>query len=251
MNIHACTQALIGVALILVLTSCAGVMDRLNNVGEDPQMSRVQNPVYRQDYRPVSMPMPAMQSSSREVNSLWTDGRKGFFKDQRAARVGDILTIMVDIKDTATLENSSTKTRAATENMDMPGLFGLETQLNKVLPTGTLPNNLVTTNSATNNNGKGTIEREEEIELKIAAVITQILPNGNMVITGTQQVRVNNERRDLTVAGVIRPQDIDASNSITYEKIAEARISYGGEGMLTDVAKPRYGNEVMDILLPF
>lgn len=251
MNIHACTQALIGVALILVLTSCAGVMDRLNNIGEEPTMTRVQNPVHREDYRPVSMPMPAMHAPAREVNSLWTDGRKGFFKDQRASRVGDILTIMVDIEDTATLENSATKTRAATENMDMPGMFGLESQLTRVLPTGTLPNNLVTTNSAMNNSGEGTIEREEEIELKIAAVITQILPNGNMVISGTQQVRVNNERRDLTVAGVIRPQDIDASNSITYEKIAEARITYGGEGMLTDVAKPRYGNEVMDILLPF
>jgi flagellar L-ring protein precursor FlgH len=251
MNIHACTQALIGVALILILTSCAGTMDRLNKIGQEPEMAHVTNPTYRENYRPVSMPMPVARTTAREVNSLWTDGRKGFFKDQRASQIGDILTVMVDIKDTATLQNSSDKKRTANENMDMPGMLGLETQLTKVLPTGTLPANLVTTSSQTNTKGEGTIEREESIKLKIATVITQILPNGNMVISGTQQVRVNTERRDLSVTGVIRPEDIDATNSITYEKIAEARITYGGEGMLTDVTKPRYGNEVMDILLPF
>jgi flagellar L-ring protein FlgH len=238
-------------ATSLSLAACAGTVDRMKWVGKDPPMAPVENPVMKDGYQPVSMPMPNQEVQIKQANSLWTSGRKGFFKDQRATAIGDILTVMVSIQDTAKLENKTEKTKDSSEEMGMPNLFGLETQLTKVLPEGTVPDTLVSTSGSTNDTGKGKIERKEEIELKLAAVITQILPNGNMVIHGKQQVRVSNERRDLEVAGIIRPEDIDITNSIPYEKIAEARIIYGGQGMITDANRPRYGNEVMDILLPF
>lgn len=250
MNIKACTKALIGLSLLLSLTACVDT-ERLKWVGKDPPMEANQNPAQRDGYRPVSMPMPAQKAEIKQANSLWTSGRKGFFKDQRASSVGDILTVMVDIKDNATLENKTEKTKGAQETLGVPNLFGLESQVTKVLPEGTLSSALVGTKSATADTGKGKIERTEDVVLKVAAVVTQILPNGNMVIHGKQQVRVSNERRDLEVAGIIRPEDITVANAISYEKIAEARIIYGGQGMLTDANRPRYGNEALDVLLPF
>ena len=251
MNLHAYTRTLLGVAFILSLTGCSTTMDRLSSVGQDPKMANIENPVEKADYRPVRMPMPAERMETRQANSLWMSGRKSFFKDQRASQVGDIMTVLVSIADTAKLENKSEKTKDATESMGMPNMFGLESQVTKVLPEATDVSNLVSTDSSTSDTGKGKIERKEEIDLKVAAIITQILPNGNMVIHGKQQVRVSNERRDLEVTGIIRPEDISTNNSISYEKIAEARISYGGAGMITDANRPRYGNELMDILLPF
>lgn len=251
MNIQACTKTCLTIAFLLSLTACANTIDRLNNVGKDPAMAKIENPVQQPGYQPVSMPMPHPKTDVQQANSLWMSGRKGFFKDQRASNIGDILTVLVDIDDEATLENKTQKVKSANEDMGMPNLLGLESQLTKVLPETVNPASLVSTESQTRNIGNGKIERDEEVNLKVAAVITQILPNGNMVIHGKQQVRVNNERRDLEVAGIIRPEDISVANSISYEKIAEARIAYGGQGMLTDTNRPRYGNEVMDILLPF
>jgi flagellar L-ring protein precursor FlgH len=251
MNLHAYTRTLLGIAFLLSLTACGTTMDRLNRVGQDPKMAAIENPIAKSDYKPVTMPMPAPSMEVKQANSLWTSGRKSFFKDQRASQVGDILTVLVEIKDNAKLENKTEKTKDSSEEMGMPNLLGLETQITKVLPEGTDPATLVSTNAATSNTGQGKIDRKEDISLKVAAVVTQILPNGNMVIQGKQQVRVSNERRDLEVSGIIRPEDITTNNAISYDKIAEARIAYGGDGMITDANRPRYGNEVMDILLPF
>jgi flagellar L-ring protein precursor FlgH len=239
------------IASVLALTACTGTLDRLNNIGKDPAMSDIENPVEKPGYQPVRMPMPEKHVEVQQANSLWVSGRKSFFKDQRASNVGDVLTVLVSIKDDATLENKTEKLKGADETLGIPNFFGVESKLNKVLPQAVNPAALVGTNSATNDTGHGKLERTETVDLKLAAVVTQILPNGNMVIHGKQQVRVTNERRDLEVAGIIRPEDITTQNSIGYEKIAEARISYGGAGMLTDANKPRYGNEAMDILLPF
>ena len=129
--------------------------------------------------------------------------------------------------------------------------MGYESSLSRVLPEAILPGSLIDLDSKTSNEGLGTIERDETIELKIAATVSQKLPNGNLVIHGRQEVRVNYETRDLQIAGVIRPEDISSSNTISYEKIAEARIAYGGRGQITDVQQPRYGTQVIDILFPF
>jgi len=245
------TKTLVSALALLSLTACSTTLDRLNHVGQDPSMSSVENPTERAGYRPVSMPMPVQRAEVAQANSLWLSGRKSFFKDQRAGQVGDILTVLVSMKDNATLENKTQKTKGATEDMGAPNLLGLQSKYNKLLPGTVDASALVGTTSATNDTGHGKIERNEQVDLKVAAVVTQVLPNGNMVIHGKQQVRVSNERRDLEVGGIIRPEDITTQNTIGYEKIAEARISYGGAGMLTDANRPRYGNEVMDILLPF
>ena len=243
-------KILISSLAVLTLSAC-GTMERLKNVGRDPAMAPIENPVEKSGYQPVRMPMPERRVEIQQANSLWMSGRKSFFKDQRAGNVGDILTVLIDIQDRARLENKSQKIKTGTEKMGVPSMFGIESQLSKVLPEAVNPAELVGTDSQTRNIGNGKIERREDVQLKVAAVVTQVLPNGNLVIQGRQQVRISNERRDLEVAGIIRPEDITTQNSIGYEKIAEARIAYGGQGMLTDTNRPRYGNEVMDIILPF
>ena len=205
----------------------------------------------------------------REANSLWRSGARAFFKDQRASRVGDILTVSININDQAQINNQTTRTRANSENAGMPEVFGFD--LNKLLPgtsaakallEGKLDgnstqydaggrDNLLGMTSDTSNKGAGQINRKETITLQVAALITDVLPNGNLVLQGRQEVRVNFEVRELQITGVIRPEDISSANSISYEKIAEARISYGGRGQISDVQQPRYGQQIFDIIMPF
>lgn len=244
------TKILIAGVAALTLSAC-GTMDRLKNVGKDPAMAPIENPVERHGYQAVRMPMPEKRVEVQQANSLWMSGRKSFFKDQRAGQVGDILTVLVDMRDNAKFENKTQKIKTNDQSMGIPKLLGFETKFGKVLPDAVDPSELLAADSNTRNIGNGKIERKEDVQLKVAAVVTQILPNGNLVIHGKQQVRISNERRDLEVAGIIRPEDITTQNSIGYEKIAEARIAYGGQGMLTDANRPRYGSEVADILLPF
>ncbi|MBU0858636.1 MAG: flagellar basal body L-ring protein FlgH [Alphaproteobacteria bacterium] len=242
----------IGFALLVScsLTAC-GAGERLANVGKEPQLTAIQNPQLKPDYQPISMPMPAPKVANRQPNSLWDSNRQAFFKDQRAADVGDILTVLIEIQDKAELDNESTRSRSSGENAGVDGLLGYEGSLGAILPEAVNPANLVGVDSDSNHTGSGAIDREEKIEVKLAALVTQILPNGNFAIEGSQEVRVNFEKRILKVAGVIRPQDISIGNTIAYEQIAEARIAYGGEGQITDVQQPRYGQQVYDILFPF
>lgn len=234
----------------LTLPAC-GMVDRINNIGKTPEMTKIANPVVQDDYQPVSMPMPPPQHVRRERNSLWASNRQTFFKDQRASNIGDIITVMIDIKDEATLDNKTERTRSSSENADMPSLLGYEQALNRVLPQAVDNTDLIDADSQSSHSGDGSVEREEEVKVQLAAIITQILPNGNMVIHGRQEVLVNFEKRILEVDGVIRPEDITISNTISYEKIAEARIAYGGEGQITDVQQPRYGQQLYDIVFPF
>lgn len=237
-------------ALCTSLTAC-GAADRLANVGKAPELTAVENPQLKADYKPVSMPMPAPKVAHQEPNSLWDSNRQAFFKDQRASDVGDILTVMIEIADKAQLDNETERTRQSGEAAGLPAFLGVESKLSSVLPEAVDPSNLTNFSADSSHNGKGTIDREEKIEVKLAALITQVLPNGNFAIQGSQEVRVNFEKRILTVSGVIRPQDISINNTIDYDQIAEARIAYGGEGQITDVQQPRYGQQVYDILFPF
>lgn len=234
----------------LSLTAC-GAGSRLANVGHAPTQSAIENPLASPEYRTVSMPMPAPQPEVKQKNSLWAGQRKTFFDDQRAADVGDILTVMIDIQDEAELENETERTRDADESASLGALLGYEAALDRVLPEAVNNANLAAANSSSTHTGEGSIEREEEIKIEMAATVTQVLPNGNLVIYGRQEVRVNFENRILQIAGVIRPEDISVNNTIEDQQIAEARISYGGEGHITDVQQPRYGQQVYDILFPF
>ncbi|MCZ6588403.1 MAG: flagellar basal body L-ring protein FlgH, partial [Alphaproteobacteria bacterium] len=213
--------------LAIALSGC-NALSRLANVGAEPPLTTIQNPTLQASYRPVSMPMPAPKPVERNANSLWRTGARAFFKDQRASDVGDILTVVVDLDDEATLNNATTRARTANEDASLNAFLGYESSLSRLLPEAINPGNLLDIDSQSDSTGSGQIARDEDIELKIAAVISQVLPNGNLVIHGRQEFRVNFEARELQIAGIIRPEDISSTNTIVYEKIAEARISYGG-----------------------
>ena len=183
------------------------------------------------------------------ANSLWRPGSKAFFRDQRARAIGDILTVSIEINDSAQLRNETQKSRSGSESMGAPRLFGLEAS--KLVPSTVNPATLLDVTGDSSNRGSGQIARNEKIALQVAAVVQQVLPNGNLVINGRQEVRVNHEVRELGITGIVRPEDIMSDNRITYEKIADARVTYGGRGALSDVQQPRYGTQILDILSPF
>jgi flagellar L-ring protein precursor FlgH len=232
------------------LTACSAV-DRMKDIGEPPSQSAIQNPTMASNYKPVSMPMPAEKVVAKQANSLWTGSQSGFFKDQRAKRVGDIMTVIIDIDDKGKMENSSQRKRTTSEGAAVPKLLGLETHFGQVGPDAIDPTDLASVSTDSNYKGDGATDRKEKVEMKLAATVTQVLPNGNLVIQGSQEVRVNYENRILKLAGVVRPQDVNVDNTVSYEQIAEARIAYGGKGQITDVQQPRYGTQVFDILMPF
>ena len=239
--------------VLMAGTALAGcnALSRLADVGEEPGLTEIKNPTHSVDYQPVSMPMPQPTIARRMPNSLWRPGSRAFFKDLRANQIGDIVTVVINIDDEAELENSTTRTRTNVENLDIDSLLGFEGDLDTFLPEAVNPADILATDSNSSNQGTGTIEREEQITLQIAAIVTQLLPNGNLVIHGRQETRVNYEIRELQIAGVIRPQDITNDNTVTYQQIAEARLSYGGRGHISDVQQPRYGAQIVDIILPF
>lgn len=247
---RAFNQILLAGVAALSLTACAAV-DRVAAIGSPPAQTPITNPTKAPGYQPVSMPMPAPEQTSRHANSLWRPGARAFFKDQRAARVGDILTINIAIADDAKVNNSTTRTRTNTEKADASNFLGLEAELGKMLPNAVDATKLIGFGSSNSTAGTGVVDRKETINLKVAAIVTQVLPNGNMVVHGRQEVSVNFERRDLEVTGVVRPEDIAATNIINHTQIAEARITYGGKGQITDVQQPRYGQQLFDVIFPF
>lgn len=240
------------VGTLLVSLSGCNALSRLSEVGRPPEMTKIENPVEKQGYRPISMPMPDPVTAAPQANSLWRPGSRGFFKDQRAARVGDILTVKITIDDEALMENSTEQKRGSdSDSVGVSALGGLEGNLRDILPEAVDPANLIDITSSRNIAGEGSIDRKEEINLTMAAVVVQILPNGNLVIQGQQETRVNFEMRQLLVTGIIRREDISSQNTIASDKIAELRIAYGGKGTISDVQQPRYGRQVLDILMPF
>jgi flagellar L-ring protein precursor FlgH len=230
-----------------MLSGCAAV-DRLKRIGEPPPLSAVDNPTARPGYRPVQMPMPAVQPASYNPNSLWRNGSRAFFKDQRAHQVGDILTVQVNITDKAIIANETQRSRDTKEDSGIDNFFGKS----KVpIMNAAVPTRIFTSDSNTTLDGKGSVNRSEALQTNVAAVVTQVLPNGNLVVEGRQEIRVNFEIRELIVAGIVRPEDIQSDNTIDSTKIAQARIAYGGRGQITDVQQPRYGQQVLDVVLPF
>ncbi len=237
------------VLLVLLAGACANSPFRL--VREPPALSPIEDPTQRPGYRTVSLPMPARREATYGPGSLWSSGSSSFFDDNRAVDIGDIVIVSVSISDEAAVSNSSERSRVGAQNNSVKFLAGLENELLAFLPTSAEFDNLVQTDSTSSAKGEGSIAREERLDTKITAIVTQKLPNGNLVIEGAQEVRINSEVRELMIAGIIRPADIDAHNTVDASKIAEARIAYGGRGLISDVQKPRYGQEVLDVILPF
>ncbi len=224
------------------LSACSAV-DRIENIGEAPKLAAVGNPAGRNIVAEIPRPAPITHAD----NSLWQPGAKSFFNDPRAGHIGDVITVNVSTADAAKLSNTTSRSRTNSENASMDNLFGLES----VLPPALNPSSLVKMGSDNSNVGAGAVARSESINLTLAALVAQVLPNGNLVIDGHQQVRVNNELRDMRVSGIVRREDITQDNTVNLTQIAEARISYGGKGTVSDVQQPRYGSQLLDILMPW
>ena len=248
MNVTKFTRHAVLAALTASLLSGCAALERIRDIGQPPPLSAVDNPTTHPGYKPVQMPMPAAQPASYNPNSLWRNGSRAFFKDQRAHQIGDILTVKVNITDKAIIDNETKRSRDSKDDSGVDNFFGK----NKLpVLNHQLPMRIFTSDSTTTTDGKGSVNRSEALTTNVAAVVTQVLPNGNLVIEGKQEIRVNFEMRELIVAGIVRPEDIESDNTIESTKIAQARIAYGGHGQLSDMQQPRYGQQVMDVLLPF
>lgn len=238
---------LIPALIAATLLSGCNIPERMSNIGRAPKMTPMDDPV-----APLIEPSLGNQAAAHRAGqpaaaapapsaSLFRTGAGAFLRDQRASQVGDIVTIRINIQDRAVVDNSTSRSRDGSENANLSRLFGLE------------PGNpnLVGANSTSKTTGAGNTARSEQINMTIAAIVTGVLPNGNLLIRGRQEMRVNFELRELIVSGVVRPEDIARDNSIAHSKIAEARISYGGRGQLTDVQQARWGQQIYDALFPF
>jgi flagellar L-ring protein precursor FlgH len=232
-----------------VLFSGCSSIERLSMIGEQPKLTAIENPVAQPGYKPVQMPMPQPEVASYNANSLWRSGSRAFFKDQRARQIGDILTVTVNFTDKANIANQTQHSRSSKEDSGITDFAG--SKLLSGSAASVLPGRLLSADGTSSSDGKGSVARQENLQTSVAAVVTQILPNGNLVVEGKQEIRVNYEIRELIVAGIVRPEDIQSDNTIDSAKIAQARIAYGGRGQISDVQQPRYGQQVMDVLLPF
>jgi flagellar L-ring protein precursor FlgH len=234
---------------LLPLGACSSVREAVRG----PDLAPVGYPAALVPREQAVMPLAAPRDEPRaaSANSLWRTGAREFFADQRAAKVGDIVTVLIEIDDSAKTTNQTTTSRQNDITAGVPHLLGLESTIAKVLPKAFDPANALGTSTKTDQAGSGAITRAEKISLTIAAVVTAVLPNGNLVIQGTQEVRTNADLRELTVAGIVRPEDISSANTIRHTQIAEARISYAGRGDIARLQKTPAGQALVEKFWPF
>lgn len=237
------TLRLLVIAVILLLGGC-GTNPR--EIGREPLLTPV-GAGLRAERVPISSE-PAPVPHYRPGNSFWQDNGADLFRDARAMKIGDVVTVKISIRDKASLDNNTERSRDSKRNLNLDLKYDMKTPIAKGSGDGNITSSV---DGKTSTESKGAIQRSESIELLVAAIVTGILPNGNLIISGSQEVRVNFEVRVLSVAGVVRPRDISTENMVSYDKIAEARISYGGRGRITEVQQPAWGQQVLDWLLPF
>nr|WP_170790097.1 flagellar basal body L-ring protein FlgH [Ruegeria lacuscaerulensis] len=231
----------------LVLTACG----RVDHLGKPPSFTPNEDSPEHVAMLWPGLPLHTQPQRAVDQSSLWTGGQQSLLGDQRAIKKGDILTVVIELDEKAEISNDTNRSRAGSESLSVPGLFGLPQRAAEQLPEGASLDEAVSIDSASNSRGKGSVKRKEKLTLRVAATVIDVLPNGVLAISGSQELRVNFELRELLVTGYVRPQDISRQNEITYDKIASARVSYGGRGQITDVQQPRYGQQVLDTLLPF
>jgi len=236
---------------ILILGLFVAGCGRMDHLGKPPSLSKPEDSAERAAMIYPGLPRTARTMRRVDHASLWTAERRSLLGDRRAMKRGDILTVVIEIDDKASISNTTSRSRTGDENLQIPQLFGIPQRINKRLPTGASLDNAVSVTSDSSSGGDGSVDRQEKLTLRVAATVTQVLPNGVLEIKGLQEVRVNFELRELLVSGYVRPDDISRQNEITYDKIASARISYGGRGQITDVQQPRYGQQILDMILPF
>lgn len=237
-----------------LLGGCGPMLNKLDNINKPQPVSAIENPTEKAEYKPMSWPMPENAPPARQyANSLWQPGARAFFRDGRAARVGDILKVTVRINDKLQFINQTQGKRTTSDTAGAAGgSLGLTEQLfGAVPPLKGSPDALLGITGNLDVKGTGTVNRQDVVTTQVAAIVTQMLPNGNMVIDGKQEMLMNQDVREVSVRGVVRPQDINSDNTIDSAQIAEARISYTGRGQLNDTQKPRWGGQVLDAVSPF
>ncbi|MBN9481575.1 MAG: flagellar basal body L-ring protein FlgH [Bordetella sp.] len=227
----------------LALTACSTAMEAVKG----PELAPIGYPAALVPIEQAYLPEP----TSASANSLWRTGARSFFGDQRARRVGDILTVSIDINDRAQTQNSTQRNRTNSASGGVTNFFGLENSLGRAFPGGFDPANMIGTEGEISANGSGSVSRSERVNLTVAAVVTAVMPNGNLVIQGRQEVRTNREVRELTVAGIVRPEDISSANTIRHSQIAEARISYGGRGDISRMQATPAAQSLVERFSPF
>lgn len=233
--------------LIATTAACA----RLDHVGKAPSFTPPNQSTERVAMISANLPQQAPLARVTSPASLWAAGQESLLGDRRAMKRGDILTVVIQIDERAEISNSSQRTRSGSESLSVPQLFGIPQRIDENARAGVSMSNAVSLDGKSSSSGDGSVRRSEKLELRVAATVTNVLPNGVLAIEGSQEVRVNFELRELLVSGYVRPEDISRQNQITYDKIASARISYGGRGQITDVQQPRIGQQVLDAILPF
>ena len=238
-------------ALPLAGLMTLGACNRVQNIGQTPEMTA---PVQTAELEAMANPpldLPKGPATPDAGASLFASSPTSLVGDRRAQQRGDILTVVIQIDDKAEMQNSSGRSRNAADSVGIDAMAGLPQRLDPMLPEGASLAQLAKAKGASSFKGTGSISRRDKLTLRVAATVVDRLPNGVLRIEGTQEVRVNYELRELTVSGFVRPQDIGRNNEIAYDRIAGARISYGGRGQISDVQQPRYGQQVADILLPW
>ncbi len=244
--------------LLLLLLSACNLAEKLSRIGEPPALSQIHDPTLLPHYQPVSMPMPEpIEQSPGNCNSLWQTGSKAFFKDQRANKVGDIVTVSIDMDQEQKIEMTPKIDQKSTLSAGVANLYGIRNRTYGVGPaTGAAAaaggvTNLLNAQSSPSMSGAGSYTVKDKLKFNMAATVIQILPNGAMVIEGRQELGLVNEVREIHVIGVIRREDISSSNTITTPKIAQLRIGYRGRGDLTDNMNGPIGHQIINKLSPF
>ena len=233
--------------LILFLFACG----RTDHLGKAPSFSPGLNGDEHIAMMSPGLPLVAEPTAPVQRASLWTGGRQSLLGDRRAMQRGDILTVVIEIDDKAEISNTSARSRSGSDTLSVPQLVGIPQRLDDRLPDGASMANGVSIDSDSESRGTGSVRRNEKLTLRVAATIMDVMPNGVLSIQGSQEVRVNFEMRELFVTGFVRPADISRQNEITYDKIASARVSYGGRGQISDMQQPRIGQQILDAVLPF
>ncbi len=237
--------------LLLICLIPVAACSRLDHVGKEPSFTPQTESAERVAMAYAGVPTIRQPDRISDNASLWSREKGSLLGDRRALKAGDILTVVIDFDESAAIQNSTSRSRSSSESMGIPQLFGLPQNQDQNLPEGASLANAVDLSGSGSSNGNGAVNRSEQLELRVAATVTDVMPNGVLAVQGTQEIRVNFEMRELLVSGFVRPEDITRKNEVTYDKIASAKISYGGRGQITDVQQPRYGQQVLDMILPF
>lgn len=236
----------VSLSAALVLAACSST----NEIGKPPSFNPTIETVEHSAMIDPGLPLRVEEKRLVDRSSLWSGTRQSLLGDRRALQRGDILTVVVDVDEKAEISNASDRSRSGSEDFGVPEFLGFPQRLGNRLP-GANPDSLIGINTSSTSGGDGSVKRNEKLTLRVAATVVDVLPNGVLSISGSQELRVNFELRELLVTGYVRPADISRQNEITYDKIASARVSYGGRGQITDVQQPRYGQQILDAVLPF